>query len=311
MRTIFVSFDEIGWACLEAILAGDGNVVGIFTLPDDLLWRRSGANPFDGIAGDHGIPLYKVRDINDPQTVAQVRELHPDCIFVIGWSQLIGKDLIDMPAEGCIGAHPTLLPKHRGRAPIPWAFIFGLTKTGVTMFYIDQGVDSGDVIDQVEIPILDEDTAATVYGKVLAAHVDLIERNYPLLAKGKAARIPQDHARASYWPKRVPADGIIDWNTRASRLYDWVRGLTHPYPGAFTLCETGRIIVWEAVAEEDSDGGGETAGRVLRVEGDGVLVRAGQGALLLRKIQLVGEDQEISGREAVARGMIKLGEVLG
>ena len=131
--------------------------------------------------------------------------------------------------------HPTLLPRHRGRAPIPWAILTGLAKTGVTLFEItDPTADSGPIVGQVEVPIARDETATTLYESLAEAHLELMRTCVPQIVAGTAPRTPQDSRRASSWPKRTPPDGIIDWETRAPYLYDWVRAQTRPYPGAFT-----------------------------------------------------------------------------
>src|ERR1051326_6535567 len=173
----------------------------------------------------------------------------------------------------------TLLPRPRGRAPVPWAILSGLARTGVTLFEIgDPTADSGPIVGQVEIPIERHETATTLMDKLGTAHVDLIREYVPLIAAGTAPRIEQDGRRASYWPKRSPADGIIDWETRAQYLYDWVRAQTRPYPGAFTFLGHERLVVWRArpVAWD----GEARAGTIVA---EGPVVACGEGALLLEE----------------------------
>ena len=154
--------------------------------------------------------------------------------------------------------HPTLLPRHRGRAAIPWAILSGLARTGVTLFEIvDATADSGPIVGQREVPIDRDETATTLYDKVTAAHVELSGVRAAARSTGRRRGSPQDTRRASYWPKRTPADGIIDWETRAPYLYDWVRAQTRPYPGAFTYLGEEKVVVWRARPVEL----GERAGR--------------------------------------------------
>jgi methionyl-tRNA formyltransferase len=181
--------------------------------------------------------------------------------------------------------HPTLLPRHRGRAAIPWAILSGLAKSGVTLFEIvDPTADSGPIVGQVEVPIGREETATELYERLTGAHVDLIREYVPQLIVGKAPRIPQDERRGSWWPKRTPADGIIDWETRAPYLHDWVRAQTRPYPGAYTYLEDEKVIVWRArPVETEADA---PAGTIV---GEGPLVACGEGALLLEEIETSAE----------------------
>ena len=177
--------------------------------------------------------------------------------------------------------HPTLLPRHRGRAPIPWAILSGLAKTGVTLFQIvDPTADSGPLVGQIEVPIAPDETATTLFAKLAQAHVELVRRCVPELLERRAPRVPQDDRRGSWWPKRTPADGIIDWETRAPYLHDWVRAQTRPYPGAFTFLGDERVVVWRASAVEWA--GDAPAGTVVDA---GPVVACGEGALLLEEVE--------------------------
>ena len=235
MRAVWVSFDTIGRDCLEAAAAARAELVGVVTLPGPVDPTRSGQCSFDEIASRLGARFVETTDVNAPATVAAIGELDPDLVVVVGWSQLVRGELIATAREGVFGMHPTLLPRHRGRAPIPWAILGGLAKTGVTLFEIvDPTADSGPIVGQVEVPIAPDETATTLFDKLARAHVEVVRRCVPELLERRAPRIPQDDRRGSWWPKRTPADGIIDWETRAPYLYDWVRAQTRPYPGAFT-----------------------------------------------------------------------------
>jgi methionyl-tRNA formyltransferase len=280
VRAVWISFDTIGHACLEAAAAGGAEIVGVVTLPGPIDPNRSGQCSFDGVAAELGAQLVEAVDVNAPETVAALGALDPDLVFVVGWSQLVRGELIATAREGVFGMHPTLLPRHRGRAPIPWAILSGLAKTGVTLFEIvDPTADSGPIVGQVEVPIAHDETAATLFDKLAEAHVELIRRHVPALLQRRAQRLPQDDRRGSSWPKRTPADGIIDWETRAPYLYDWVRAQTRPYPGAFTYLGDEKVVVWAArpVAFE----GDAAAGTVVA---EGPVVACGEGALLLEEL---------------------------
>src|ERR687887_707674 len=278
MRLVWVSFDVMGRDCLAAAAEAGAEVVGVVTLPGPIDPNRSGQCSFDELAADLGARLIETADVNSPETIAAIREVDPDLIFVVGWSQLVMDEFIGLPRHGVFGMHPTLLPRHRGRAAIPWAILSGLAKTGVTLFQIADGTaDSGPIIGQVELPIAPDETATTLYEKVTAAHLELVRDCVPKLLDGTAERTPQDTRRASAWPKRTPADGIIDWETRAPYLYDWVRAQTRPYPGAFTFLGEEKVVVWRARPVEWQ--GEEPAGTVVDA---GPVVACGEGALPLR-----------------------------
>jgi methionyl-tRNA formyltransferase len=284
MRTVWVSFDTIGRDCLEAAAEVGAEIVGVATLPGPIDPNRSGQCAFDEVALRLGAELHETHDINSAETLAWLRSLEADLVFVIGWSQLVREPFIAAAREGVFGMHPTLLPRHRGRAPIPWAILTGLARTGVTLFEIvDATADSGAIVGQVVLDISPDETATTLFARIADAHVDLIRSIVPQIVERTAPRLQQDPSRASAWPKRTPGDGIIDWETRAPYLYDWVRAQTRPYPGAFTFLGEEKVIVWGArpVALDVS----APAGTIVDVGASGPVVACGEGALVLEEVQ--------------------------
>jgi methionyl-tRNA formyltransferase len=284
MRTIWVSFDTIGRDCLEAAAAAGAEIVGVVTLPGPVDPNRSGQCSFDEVAARHGARLIETPDLNAHETLDAVRALDSELIFVVGWSQLVREPLIALAHEGVFGMHPTLLPRHRGRAPIPWAILSGIARTGVTLFEIvDATADSGAIVGQAVLEIAPDETATTLFERLAQAHVDLIREVVPQLLARTAPRLPQDPKRASTWPKRTPADGIIDWDTRAPYLYDWVRAQTRPYPGAFTFLGDEKVVVWRArpVALDAP----APAGTIVAERPEGAVVACGEGALLLEEVE--------------------------
>ena len=284
MRTVWVSFDRVGRDCLAAAAAAGADVVGVVTLPGPLDPDRSGQCSFGEIAQALDAELIETDDVNDPTTVEAVAALAPKLLFVVGWSQLLREPILSLAPAGVFGMHPTLLPRHRGRAPIPWAILSGLAVTGVTLFEIeDATADSGAIVGQVEVALGPDETAGTLFDRVAEAHVELIRQFVPQILAGTAPRLPQDARRASSWQKRTPADGIIDWNTRASYLYDWVRAQTRPYPGAFTFLGDARVTVWSARPVDDMPVG--PPGTVVAEHAEGPVVACGEGALLLSELE--------------------------
>ena len=305
-RVVWVSFDVVGRDCLLEAAGAGAEVVGVVTLPGPVDPDRSGQCSFDEAAARVGARLIETPDVNDPATVAAVAALEPELILVVGWSQLVRGPFIATASRGVYGMHPTLLPAHRGRAPIPWSIILGLTATGVTLFQIvDPTADSGPIVGQVVVPIAPDETATTLYERVNDAHLELVRRFVPALLAGTAPHIPQDVRRASAWPRRTPADGIVDWSTRAAFLDAWVRAQTRPYPGAFTFLGDDKVVLWRGRAVADD--GGAPVGTVLAHDDGGVVVRCGDGALLVEEAEMDGEVLE-----GVAIGSrLPVGAVLG
>ena len=288
MRTVWVSFDTIGRDCLEAASEAGAEIVGVVTLPGPIDPNRSGQCAFDDVAARLDAALIETRDVNSLETLNEIRKLGPELAFVVGWSQLVHEPFIALASEGVFGMHPTLLPRHRGRAPIPWTILAGLARTGVTLFEIvDASPDSGSIVGQVTLDVARDETATTLFARIADAHVALTREFVPQLLAGTAPRIRQDPSRASSWPRRAPADGIIDWETRAPYLYDWVRAQTRPYPGAFSFLGDEKVIVWAARPVELAME--EPAGTVVEVRPEGPVVACGEGGLVLEEIQTSGD----------------------
>ena len=295
MRTVWVSFDTIGRDCLGAAAESGAEIVGVVTLPGPIDPSSSGQCSFEEVAAHLGAQLHETRDINAEETLSFVRAVDPELIFVVGWSQLVRDAFIALAREGVFGMHPTLLPRHRGRAPIPWAILAGLARTGVTLFEIvDATADSGAIVRQAVVDISPDETATTLFDKLTVAHVELVRDSLPLLLSRSAARIRQDPRRASSWPKRAPADGIIDWETRAPYLYDWVRAQTRPYPGAFTYAGDEKVVVWSARPVELAESA--PSGTIVAIRPDGPVVACGEGGLLLEDVETQAAELEVGAR---------------
>jgi len=286
-RILFVGTVLEGRRCLEALIEAGERPSAIVTLDPALARLTSGWVPFDDIAASLGVPLVAVRDLNTEENVELVAALHPDLILVIGWTRLLGRAVLRLPPLGSVGFHASLLPRYRGRAPVNWAIINGERETGNTMFFLDEGVDTGDIIDQRRIPIEDGDDCATLYEKVAAAGIEMLLVHLPALKAGRAPRSPQDEFAATVMPRRRPQDGRIDWGQDARSLFNWVRALTHPYPGAFTHHGGRRLFVWRAMPGDAATDA--LPGRLVEGADGSVQVATGSGTLRLASVQWDGE----------------------
>jgi methionyl-tRNA formyltransferase len=231
---------------MEAIYGSGGELDLVVTLRDEQAVNKAGRVYLDDFCSIHGLQLIKTKHVNDFDVIDAIKSHEIDWLFIIGWSQIANSDILNAPKFGVIGMHPTLLPEGRGRAAIPWAILKGLKETGVTMFKLDSGVDTGKIIDQLVIPLSPKITATDLYAKVNQGHISLIKKVFPLLQSGIAKFRIQDESLATEWPGRSPKDGII--NTDGS-VYDaerLVRAVTRPYPGAFYYNDKQKIIVWKA-----------------------------------------------------------------
>lgn len=231
---------------MEAIYSLGYKVELAITLADDRGTKKSGRVYIDDICSRHGTPLLKVHHIDDAIVLAAITEYKLDWLFIIGWSQIAGRAILNAPSAGVLGMHPTLLPIGRGRAAIPWAILKQLPETGVTLFQLSEGVDTGPILAQRKILLHKEADANWLYEKVVAAHVDLIREVMPQLASGELFPVPQDESKATVWPGRTPEDGRMDTSGSVYDAERLVRAVTRPYPGAFIDIEGRRLTVWKA-----------------------------------------------------------------
>jgi methionyl-tRNA formyltransferase len=242
----FVTCVQLGLSCMEAIHAAGFRLDLVITIPDDRGRQKSGRIYLDDFCRRHTVPLVKVRHINDDAALAAIRDHDLDWLFIIGWSQIAGPAVLAAPRRGVLGIHPTLLPIGRGRAAIPWAILKRLPETGVTLFQLAEGVDTGPIVAQHRIPLKPDTDATWLYDRVNEAHAELIRDVLPKLAAGILTPQPQDDSRASIWPGRKPEDGRLDPNGSVHDAECLVRAVTRPYPGAFLIQGAEKLVVWKA-----------------------------------------------------------------
>jgi methionyl-tRNA formyltransferase len=225
--------------------------------------------------------------VNEAEALTFVLQIKPDVIYCFGWSSLLKSPLLNAAPKGVIGFHPADLPSNRGRHPIIWALALGLTETAATFFRMDEGADTGPVLSQKAIEILQSDNARTLYDKIVYTAMEQIEAFTILLANDRENFLEQDHSIANYWRKRSAKDGIIDWRMNAANIHNLVRALSSPYPGAEFHLPDGRVHkVWGSSVSQDSTPVNLEPGKVLASEQGRILVKCGgESALWLDKIE--------------------------
>ncbi|HXF83166.1 MAG TPA: methionyl-tRNA formyltransferase [bacterium] len=241
-----------GVQALEGLIEVGAAPVAIITLRWDLARARSAAVDYRALARQFALPLYEIASINDESSVALLRQLSLDILFVIGWSQILHGAALRAPRIGAIGAHASLLPHNRGSAPVNWALIRGERVAGNSLMWLAEELDAGDLLDQTTFSITPYDTCATLYERVAVSNREMILRVLPRLLAGERPGRPQPPIREPALPRRRPADGLIDWRARGATIYDFVRALTRPYPGAFGWLDGERWIVWRAARLPDA-----------------------------------------------------------
>ncbi len=246
MKAVVFAYNNIGCEGIEALLKSGFEIAAVFTHKDDPnenLWFRSVAE----LAADKGIPVYAPENPNHPLWVARIKAMKPDYVFSFYYRNVIGKEILAIPSKGALNLHGSLLPKYRGCAPINWAVINGEKETGVTLHLMSEKIDAGDIIAQKKITIAGDDTAKDVHLKAAKAAAALLAAELPKLAKAKTRvkgkkQIEKD---ATYFGRRKPADGAIDWSKSAAEVRNLVRGVTRPYPGAFSFLGDKKYLIWD------------------------------------------------------------------
>lgn len=283
-KVIVCAYHNVGYRCLEELLRQGADIRLIFThedSPTEEIWFASVRE----LADRHGIP-YLTSDINLPENMDRLRELGPAFILSFYYRNMIKPEVLELAGTGALNLHGSYLPKYRGRVPVNWAVINGETETGATLHYMVEKPDAGDIVDREKVAIAFTDTAFDVFNKVTDAAVTVIGRSWPKLASGTAPRIPMDLAAGTYCGGRKPADGLIDWTKSAVAIYNLIRGVTHPYPGAFTHLDGKRVVVWNAWPVAGSGEPGQIVSTAP------LLVGTGEGLLELRSLQLEGEAEK-------------------
>lgn len=288
MRSVLVGAVESTAVVLRALVREGVPPRCVVTLPASSAARHSDFVDLAPLAAGVGVPVLATPRVNDPEVLERLVELRPEYLFVVGWSQICGAPLLALPVRGAIGYHPSDLPRDRGRAVIPWTILQGRTATASTLFWIDEGMDSGDILAQERVAVAPDETAATLYAKHMAALDRMVGALAPALRDGTAPRRPQDHSRATWCARRTAADGLIDWSRPAREVWALVRAAGTPYPGAFTFGGRTRVTILEADYAGPAPYVG-LDGQVQALLPGGALVRCGDGEHLLVKTVRLGD----------------------
>jgi len=275
MKAIVLAYHDIGCVGIESLLRNGFDIAAVFTHKDDPrenIWFRSVAE----LAASHHLPVFAPEDINHPMWVRKIRECNPDIIFSFYYRNLIRPPILEIPSEGCLNLHGSLLPKYRGRCPVNWVLVNGEKETGVTLHCMTPRPDDGDIVCQMKISISDNDTAKSLHEKLANASSKLLDDILPRIKDGTAPRHPQDHSRATYYGGRRPQDGAIDWTAHATAIRNLVRAVTRPYPGAFSYIGTRKCLFW-TISEMPDQGKDAIPGTILST--DPLVIACGKGAV--------------------------------
>ena len=315
MRVVFLGTGEIGLPTLNALLNSEHKVVGIVTQPDKPVGREqriepppikrtltgSGRPPAKATAGEPGAPIFQPARIKDPKAIAEIRALTPDVIVVMAYGQILPRDVLKMPRVACLNLHASLLPRWRGAAPVQAAIAAGDRETGITVMYMDEGLDTGDILLQRTLNIQRADTGGSLHDRLAHIAPEALLESLRLLAAGSAPRIPQDDALATYARKLKREHGEIDWSESAEAIERKIRAY-NPWPGAFMKADTQNLKIFSGSVVDLRGQPGE----ILRSDKD-LIVATGKGALSLGEVQLEGKRRMtaaefLRGHAAIVRG---------
>lgn len=284
MRVLFIGSQRLGLRCLEVLHSQGDEIVGVITATPDTheLWKDEVME----FVKDKCIPFELPKNINSQEIVGWIKERNPEIIYVIGWRQMISREILDIPEFGTVGIHFSLLPKFRGHAPVSWAIISGEKETGLTLFYFSERADAGDIIAQKSTYISIDDDANTLRARLIELAIRTVKEYAPLLRDNRVIRKTQDETQASYGGYRLPEHGKIDWSKSTREIYDLIRATTKPYPGAFTWYKKRKVIVWTSELLISRPGYYGIPGQILLWKKNGIIVKTGDRALLVKDIQI-------------------------
>lgn len=322
LNVVFMGTPAFAVPSLEGLLSEGYNIVGVVTQPDRPQGRKKvlTPTPVKEAALRHGLPVLQPVRMRAPEAVAELASLRPDLIVTAAYGQLLPKSVLELPKYGCLNVHGSLLPKYRGGAPIQRAIMNGEKETGITLMYMAEGLDTGDMIARAIVPIEDEDTSGTLFEKLSEAGAKLLLEQLPSILEGTSDRISQNDEESTYAPNLSREDERIDWSASSRAIYDRVRGLV-PFAGGFTTWNDEVFKIW-AVAKPDTEQGkaegpaavaGQTAGQVpgtvLSLSPQGIEVKTGDGSVCLTRVQPAGK-KAMEAEEFIRGGVMKPGTVL-
>lgn len=309
MKIVFMGTPDIAKGCLEKLINENREIAGVVTQADKPIGRgkKMGMPPVKELALEHNIPVYQPIKARDEEFINTLKEINPDVIVVVAYGQILPKALLDIPKYGCINVHVSLLPKYRGAAPINWVIINGEEKTGVTTMYMDEGLDTGDIILQNEFPLDDEITAGELHDVMTVKGGELLIETLDLIEKGCAPRIKQSDEESSYAPIMNKSLGNLDFSKSAKEIHDLVRGV-NPWPSAYTTYEGKTMKVWKTKVLDEASS--KEPGTIIKVDKDGIRVSTNNKVLLIEEIQMPNK-KRVAVCEYIKGNKIEEGTILG
>lgn len=293
-RIVFMGTPDFSVPVLRRIIEDGYEVIGVVTQPDRPVGRKKVLTPppVKVEAIKHGIPIYQPEKIRQKEEMEKILSLNPDLIITAAFGQILPKEILVAPTHGCINVHASLLPELRGGAPIHYALIQGKKKTGITIMYMVEKLDAGDILTQVEVEITEEDNVGSLHTKLSAAGAELLSETLPKLKEGKLTPVPQNNEKATFAYNIKRDQEKIDWTKTGEEIYNHIRGL-NPWPVAFTTLDGQTLKIWrsEKVSGEKS----VVPGTIIQNDPDGITVSTGnETAIRIKELQPAGKTKMTS-----------------
>lgn len=286
MKVVFMGTPDFAVPSLQKLIDEKYYIAAVVTQPDRPKGRgkKIAPSPIKELAIKHNIPVFQPERVRTTEFIETIRSIAPDLIIVIAFGQILPKEILDIPSYGCINVHGSLLPKYRGAAPIQWAIINGEKTTGVTTMFMDEGMDTGDMILKKEVTIESDDTAGNLHDKMSTAGAELLKETLDELIRGTLKREKQNEEEATYAPMLKKEMGLIDWSEDSDKIINLIRGLS-PWPSAYTFYKDQMIKIWKAKNYDKVYKNG-SIGEIMEIIKDkGLIVKTGNTSILIIEIQ--------------------------
>lgn len=309
MKVVFMGTPDFAVGTLERIIADGHEVAAVVSQPDKPKGRSKELvmTPVKECAVNHNIPVFQPEKLRTSDVIDELKKIAPDVIVVVAFGQILPQSVLDIPKYGCVNVHASLLPKYRGAAPIQWAVIDGLEKTGVTTMLMNAGLDTGDILMQEEMVLDRKETGGSLFDRLCSLGAELLSKTLVGLEAGSITPVPQNHEISTYAKMLTKDMGNIDFTKSAKELECLIRGL-NPWPSAYTKMQGKQLKIWDSEVVEEVTLA--KPGTVIEVCKDGFIVKCGEGSLKITELQLEGKKRMLA--DAFLRGVtVEKGSILG